>query len=124
MKDGGSRTWYFADGYLPEKSNVGRVEAHEALMLLNVAQKDANVSLDFFFDDREPVRNVGVIVKAERIIALRMDRPDEIGGVVLEPLQQYAVRVCSDVNIIAQFGRVDTTQPNMSYYSPMGYHED
>ena len=35
MVSGGKKVWYFADGYLPEKSTVGNMEAHEALMLFN-----------------------------------------------------------------------------------------
>ena len=124
MKNGGSKIWYFADGYLPEKSDAGSVEAHEALMLLNVNTTDANVVLNFYFDDRDPVTDIEILVKAERIIALRLDNPDDIGGLVIPPLTQYAIRVTSNINIIVQFGRVDTTQSNMAYYSPMGYYED
>ena len=31
----GKNTWFFADGYLPEKVSNGPMEAHEALMLFN-----------------------------------------------------------------------------------------
>lgn len=124
MKNGGSKIWYFADGYLPEKTEGGNMEAHEALMLLNVGKKDAHIKLDFYFDERDPAKDISAFVKAERIIALRLDNPDDIGGLKIPPLTQYAIRVTSDVNIIAQFGRLDTTQANMAYYSPMGYYED
>ena len=123
MTNGGARVWYFADGYLPEKKADGALEAHEALMLLNVGTKDARVKLDFYFDDRDPSKDIAVSVPAERIISLRLDHPDEI-GIEISPLTQYAIRVRSDVRIIAQFGRLDTTQSNLSYYSPMGYFEE
>lgn len=124
MKNGGAKIWYFADGYLPEKQGEGGLEPHEALMLLNVGEQEANVTLDFYFEDREPAADIPVIVPARRIIALRLDHPEDLGGLAISPLTQYAIRVISDVNIVAQFGRLDTTQTNMAYYSPTGYYED
>ena len=38
-------------------------------------------------------------------------------------LQQYALRVRSDVEIVVQFGRMDVTQPNCSYIGLMGHGE-
>jgi hypothetical protein len=121
---GGAKVWYFPDGYLPEKVSSGNMEAHEALMLLNTNAKTANVFLDFYFEDKPPVKDIGIKVLPERILCLRIDHPDEIGGVVIPPLYQYSIRVRSDVNIIAQFGRLDTTQANMAYYTTMGYFEN
>jgi hypothetical protein len=124
MGSGGARVWYFPDGYLPEKTGPGPMEAHEALMLLNTGNAPANVKLDFYFSDREPARDVSVCVGAERVIALRLDHPEDIGGISIPPLTQYAIRVRSDVKIVAQFGRLDTTQVNMAYYGCMGYCSD
>lgn len=52
-----------------------------------------------------------------------MDKPEEIGGVTLGRLQQYALRVRSDKEIVVQFGRMDVTQPNCSYIGLVGYGE-
>ena len=80
MSKGGAKIWYFPDGYLPAKSAVGAMEAHEALMLMNIGAVDANVTIDIYFSDRAPIKNINVIVPAERVIALRLDKPAEIGG--------------------------------------------
>ena len=120
---GGAKVWYFSDGYLPEKVGGGPLEAHEALMLLNTGDKPAEVSLDFYFADRDPVKNVPVTVQAERIMGLRLDNPRDIGGLNIPPMTQYSIRVRSDVPIVAQFGRLDTTQSNMAYYSQPGFFE-
>ena len=45
----GAKTWYFPDGYLPEKLGNSLIEAHEAMMLLNVNEQPAQVLLDFYF---------------------------------------------------------------------------
>jgi len=123
MAKGGAKTWYFSDGYLPEKNNSGIMEAHEALMLFNTSQKDADVKLDVFFSDREPVKNIPIKVGKERIIALRLDNPADIGGLTIPCLTQYALRIRSNHPIIAQFGRLDTTQNNMAYYGSNGFYE-
>jgi len=120
---GGAKVWYFPDGYLPNKENTGLMDAHEALMLFNINETSASIYLDFYFEDKPPVKDIRKTVPAERVICIRLDHPDEIGGIVIPPLYQYAIRVRSDVNIIAQIGRLDTTQPNMAYYSSMGFHE-
>jgi len=122
MQSDGAKVWVFADGWLPEKGEgAGGLEAHEALMILNTGKSPANIRLDFYFADKGPVTDVPVRVEAERVVCLRLDHPDEIGGVEIPPVTQYALRVRSDVNIVVQFGRLDTTQSNLAYYINVGY---
>ena len=120
---GGAKIWYFPDGYLPEKKSNGEMEAHEALMLFNTAEEDVKVELDIYFSDRPPVRAVKLTVPAERVQTSRLDHPDELNGAVIPPLTQYALRVRASHPIVAQFGRLDTTQPNMAYYTGVGFCE-
>jgi len=119
---GGAKVWYFPDGYLPEKVGPGP-EAHEALMMMNTGDTPADVKLDFYFEDTDPVKDVAITVGAERVISLHMDVPADIGGVTIPLLTQYAVRVRSSVPIVAMFGRLDTTQPNLAYFTVQGYAE-
>jgi hypothetical protein len=123
MESGGARTWYFPDGWLPQKTAGGALEAHEALMILNTSSRSARVSLDIYFEKGNPVKDIPVAVPAERVICLRLDKPEELGGLRIPTATQYAIRLRSDINVIAQFGRLDTTQPNLAYYTTMGYHE-
>ena len=120
---GGAKVWYFPDGYLPEKSAGGKMEAHEALMLFNTNEQEADVRLDVYFSDRAPVKDIAVKVEAERVKTLRLDHPQDMGGVKIPPLTQYALRIRSNIKIVAQFGRLDTTQANMAYYMGIGYNE-
>jgi hypothetical protein len=121
MRKNGAKIWYFVDGYLPAKVGPGPLEAHEALMLLNANSFPADVRIDVYFEDKDPVKDIKVVVDPERVRALRLDHPDDIGGVAIPPLTQYSIRVRSELEIIAQFGRLDTTQVNMAYYSCPGY---
>jgi len=124
MAKGGAHTWYFPDGYLPEKIGGGLLEAHEALMILNTSPQVAHILIDLYFDDRVPVKDIAVTVGAERVICIRMDKPEELAGAVILPMVQYAVRLRSDVPVVAMLGRLDTTQSNLAYYTNTAYPED
>ena len=121
--EGGKKVWYFADGYLPEKVDNGPMEAHEALMLFNTSSADAKVTIDVYFSDRAPLKGIEVAAPAERIITLRLDHPSDLGGAAIPPLTQYALRISSDIPIVCQFGRLDTTQNAMAYYVGVGFAE-
>ena len=123
VPQGGAHVWYFPDGYLPEKRGSGPLEAHEALMLLNTGLAPAEVLLDFYFEDRAPVIGIAVTVPPERIRCLRLDHPQDIGELQIAPLTQYSIRVRSNERIVAQFGRLDTTQTNLAYYGTAGFFE-
>lgn len=123
--DNGKKNWYIVDGYLPYSKEVkdGNFEGHEAVMFLNCNSEDAHVFLDIYYEEKEPVKDIAIIVKAERVKCIRMDHPSDIGDVVLDKQEQYSLRVRSDKNIIVQYGRMDIAQPNLSYIGLMGYSE-
>ena len=121
--DGGKKVWYFPDGYLPAKDPASPLEAHEALMLFNVHECEVKVRIDIYFSDRDPVRDIPVTVPAERIIALRMDHKEDLGGHEIPLLTQYALRITASEPIVVQFGRLDTTQSNLAYYLGVGFCE-
>ncbi len=90
---GGSKLWFFADGWLPlrAKTDNAGFEGHEAIMILNCSGRDARVFMDVFFENREPIENVKLIVPARRVKCFRMDHPAEIGGLEIKRLDQYAL---------------------------------
>ena len=121
--EGGKKVWYFADGYLPEKSTQGDMIAHEALMLFNTHEEEVDVLIDVYYSDRECVKGIPVKVPPERIISLRMDLNEDLGGHRIPLVTQYALRIRASLPIVVQFGRLDTTQNNMSYYVGTPYCE-
>ena len=123
MACGGKKVWYFADGYLPEKSKNGEMEAHEALMIFNTHAEPVEALIDVYFSDKEPVKDICIKVPPERIIALRLDHPEDLNGAIIPYLTQYAVRITAAAPIVCQFGRLDTTQEAMAYYLCSGYAE-
>ncbi len=123
--ENGKKTWYVIDGYLPFPTAMpdAGFEGHEAIMLLNCNGRDAHVLFDIYFEDRPPVKGIPISVGAERVKCVRMDHPDEIGGVALGRQEQYSLRIRSDENIIVQYGRMDIAQPNLAYIGTLGYAE-
>ena len=123
MEKGGKKIWYFADGYLPEPKNSGKMESHEALMIFNTSLEDVESFIDVYFSDRDPIKDIKIVIPAERIISLRLDKPEDLNGAVIPHLTQYALRITSSKPVVCQFGRLDTTQEAMSYYVGVGYAE-
>jgi len=119
----GAKTWYIADGWLPLKQETkdAGLEGHEAIIILNCNDKDAEVMMDIYFEEKEPIKNIKLVISARRVKCFRMDHPDEIGGVKIERLFQYALRFRSDLDVIVQYGRMDVAQPNLAYIGTMAF---
>ena len=115
------KTWYIADGWIPLKNktkNYG-LEGHEALIILNPQDVDAEILMDIYFEDKDPIENIELYVSKKRVKCFRMDHPQEIGGVEIGRHEQYGLRLRSNIEIIVQFGRMDVTQHNLAYIGLM-----
>ena len=115
----GRRVWVIPDGELPPKGE-GEIEGHESLLILNTTTKEANILLDIYFTDKDPVLNIHLSVGAQRVRCFRMDKPIGPDGYQV-PYGQYALRIRSDVPVVVQFGRADVRQANLAYYCTMGF---
>jgi hypothetical protein len=122
---GGSKVWYVADGWMPLESRTRDpgYAGHEAIMVLNSSDRDAVLLMDVYFEEKDPIEGIRLLVPAKRIRCFRMDHPDEIVGLKLERLSQYALRFRSNVPVVVQYGRMDVTQPNLAYIGTMGHAE-
>jgi hypothetical protein len=120
MNGEGNYTWFVPDGWLPPEGGERDLINHESLMILNTSEKDADVEIDIYFDDQQPVKGLPLKVAAERIKAIRLDLPEEL-GYGIPRATQYALRIKSSVKIIVQYGRMDVRQSNLAYYGTMAY---
>lgn len=115
----GKRNWVFCDGDLPpagDKEPFG----HEALMVVNLNDEPAELSIDILFEDRDPVKNITQKLEGQRVVCIRLDKP--IGDQKYKiPHGQYALVLHSNLPVVAVFGRLDVRQPNLAYYSVQGY---
>lgn len=119
----GKLTWVFPDGDLPTAGDPDLpLEGHESLIVLNTGDADAEIQLDVYFSDREPEAGIKLLAPARRVTCFRMDKP--VGDRQFEvPFGQYALRLRSSTPIIVQLGRADVRQPNLAYYTTIGYGE-
>ncbi len=117
----GRLVWIFPDGDLPPAGDPNLpLEGHESLVVLNTGDTDARIELDVFFSDREPETGILLVAPARRVTCFRMDQP--VGDRDFQvPVGQYAMRLRSNVPIVAQLGRADVRQEKLAYYTILGY---
>ena len=116
----GKKEWYIVDGYrpAPQPDPKAVYEGHESVMILNPNDKDAHVSITFYFEDRDPIENVVYVVPAKRIRCFKTHEKDVLGFEIGVGVQ-YSMQIKSDVGVIVQYGRLDVQQPNMAYMALM-----
>ncbi|MDD5658922.1 MAG: sensory rhodopsin transducer [Actinomycetota bacterium] len=117
----GKNVWLFPDGDLPEPDINSSYQAHEALIILNTSDKNANLKMNIYFSDKDPIEDISFEVKAKRVKCIRLDKPEEIGGVKIPLHVQYALRLESDVKVVVTFGRLDTSSEKLAYYVGTAY---
>ena len=116
--DGGKQRWFVPDGFLPAES-----PSHEAACLLNAGDGEAHVRFTFFFEDRDPIGPVELTLEARRTRHVRLDDPAAIGGVELPRDTPYAYSVESDVPVVLQHSRLDTSAGGYALFTTIAYGE-
>ena len=107
MTANGALTWLIPDAYLATPADDDPIfKNHEAICILNVTPDDANLKLDFYFEDRDPIEDVEIVVPAKRCPHIRLDKPEQVGGYDIPLDVPYGVRIRSDVPIVVQYSRM------------------
>jgi len=121
----GKRNWYIVDGYRPSPKPDPQADytGHESVMILNTNDKDANILISVYFEDKDPVENIPYVVPAKRIRCFKTDDSEVLGGLEIGVGVQYSMEIKSDVGVIVQYGRLDVQQPNMAYMALMAQSE-
>jgi hypothetical protein len=120
----GAHVWLIPDGYLPEAdpSDLGGDQvSHEAICVLNSGTQDAALRITFYFEDRPPLRDVAVVVPAERTRHIRTDRPEQLAGHALPRGVPYAVRLTSDRPVVVQHSRLDTSAAALALMTTLAH---
>lgn len=122
MSAQGAKTWFIPDGYLAAPIGTDKgYKNHEAICVINTTDQDAHLVIVFYFADREPIRDIEVIIPAERCIHLRLDEPSQIGGYVIPFDTPYGARIQSDAPVVVQYSRMYATVHNISLMTTMAY---
>ena len=116
----GKKIWMLPDMYWPTQDH-GTYVSHEAVCVLNVSDQDANVRMTLYYENQDPVCMPIGVAKAKRTSHIRMDQLTDTEGKKLLRGVGYAAVIESDVPIVVQYTRVDTTQPELALMSTMAY---
>lgn len=119
---GGRRCWYVPDAFLPADSSHG-VISHESACLLNIAERDARITFTFFFEDREPIGPVELRLEARRTRHIRLNDSSVLGGLELPLGVPFAYSVESDVPVVLQHSRLDTSAGAYTLFTTIAYGE-
>ena len=120
MKEYGKKVWFFPDGDRPPFGDSD-LQGHESVVVLNPNDRDAHISIVFYYEDAEPETADGITIGASRVRCMKTHEAEYFGTHTQPLCRQYAMKVESDVPVIVQYGRLDTRQTNLAYYTVMGY---
>jgi hypothetical protein len=115
----GEKSWYIPDGYIPPDS-TGALTSHESICVLNCSSEEAMIRITIYFEDREPLEDIVVVVKGRRTNHIRTSSLMKEGASI--PIGvPYAIEVQSDIPIIVQYSRLDSTQAENTLMSTMAF---
>ncbi len=124
MRVAGKHRWYIADGYLPSSGLGEKWEGHESICILNVGNEEARMTIGVYFEDREAIEDIVVVVKPKTCRHIRMDQPEGLGGAEVPRDVPFGVSLVSNRPVIVQYSRLDVTQPNFTLMTTIPYSED
>ncbi|CAM4063053.1 sensory rhodopsin transducer [Paenibacillus alkaliterrae] len=115
----GEKHWFIPDGYIPPDS-TGSLTSHESVCVLNISSEEALIRFTIFFEDREPMEDILVVVQGRRTKHIRTSSLMKNGAPI--PIGvPYAIEVQSDIPIIVQYSRLDSTQAENTLMSTIAY---
>ncbi len=117
----GEKLWIIPDMYWPLITSQGSYVSHESICVLNPSDTDCEITINLYFEDREPIRGLKVLCKAERTHHVRMDGLLDHTGRHLPRGVPYAAVVECSVPVVVQYTRVDTTQSENALMTTMAF---
>lgn len=114
----GNKVWIFPDAELPPEG-VNSIPGHESIIITNTGKEDAHVRITLLYTDRDPVSDLVITVKAQRVRCLRTNEEKDFGEYTAIMGEQYAVMLESDVPVVAQYGRAEPRA--VAFYTTPGY---
>ncbi len=117
----GCTLWAIPEGYIPSGSvsSAHDLVSHEAACFVNTGDRDADIRITLFFEDREPAGPYRVRVGARRTLHMRFNDLQDPEPVPRDT--SYASLIESDVPVVVQHTRLDSRQPAMALLSTVAY---
>ncbi len=116
----GAKAWFIADSYLPDQS-TGGMKSHESVCVLNLNRRPAKVKITVYFEDREPLTGLEAVCPAQRTVHVRMEQIKTRSGEMIPVAKPMALMVESNVEVVVQHTRLDTTQPALALMTTMAF---
>jgi hypothetical protein len=116
----GAKVWLIPDSYLPERHN-GEIQSHETVCVLNLGHRPAKLKFTFYFEDRGPIRDCVATCPPERTVHLPVKRLKGRKGESIPQGKSMAYVVESNVKVVVQHTRVDSSQAELALMTTLGY---
>ncbi len=116
----GKKTWLIPDCFLNSVSKNESI-SHEAICVINTTDNDANIKITLFFEDRECDEGFSAFCGSKKTHHIRMDKLKKENGEMIPRDTPYAALIESDVNIVVQYSRLDTSQVEMALMTTIAY---
>ena len=120
MREFGKKEWLIADGYMSDTKN-GDFVSHEAVCVLNLSDKTANINITVYFEDRDPIGGFVAECASKRTNHIRLDKIKNKDGISIPHGVPYALFVESDVPVVCQHSRMDVSQAEMTLMTTIAY---
>jgi hypothetical protein len=117
----GKKVWAFAGGHIPLFSTGKEPEftSHDKISVLNTSAKDAEVKITIFYENDEPVKDHAIKIKARRVRKIRFNDLIDPRPISLD--KPFSFVLASDVEIIVQFSRMDTSSKHIAGFCVTPY---
>ncbi|MDG5787217.1 sensory rhodopsin transducer [Evansella sp. AB-P1] len=116
----GKKSWIIPDGFLQPKSTGDEV-SHEAVCVLNLTNDEADIRLTFYFEDREPMEEFVTSCGSQRTHHIRLDKLKDKNNQIIPRGVPYAIKLDSNVPLVVQHSRLDTSQQALALFTTMAY---
>ena len=122
----GKKVWAFPDAFLPAEGHLYKTSSqgdqfgHESLCIINYDTKPVIITIDFLFEDQDPIENYTFTMNGKRSLHLRLDNL-EVRSKKLPREKPYSIILKSNNKVVAQLSRLDTTSEHNAFMTTMGW---
>lgn len=116
----GKKTWLIPDAFLNSVSKNSSV-SHEAICVINTSDIDAEIALTLYYEDRDKITDFSSFCGAGRTHHIRLDKIRSKSGEMIPRDTPYAILIESNVEIVVQYSRLDTSEVEMALMTTIAY---
>ena len=120
----GKRLWAIAGGNIPLETNgiEPAFTSRDTISILNVNDRDARLKLSVYFENEEPIEPYHIVVKAERVCRIWFN--DLIDPLPLNLNKPFSCVIRSDIPVVVQFSRMDTSSASTAITGTIAFDSD